>query len=140
MADIVTAYQFPIARKLRFGSGSKDTKHFPGVITLDGVDFDLRPGEVHVLFGETVPANPPRSRLSPCLANDGRIDSAARRSIASVHQRVSVASAPCFGILLVPQLTVEENLFLGAEITAESSSTARHPRKGARNSRPPDLR
>ena len=28
------------------------TRRFPGVLALDQVDFDLRPGEVHVLFGE----------------------------------------------------------------------------------------
>src|SRR5215469_14518907 len=28
------------------------SKRFPGVIALEGVDFDLRRGEVHVLFGE----------------------------------------------------------------------------------------
>jgi len=28
------------------------TKRFPGVIALNNVDFDLRPGEVHVLLGE----------------------------------------------------------------------------------------
>jgi len=28
------------------------SKHFPGVVALDKVDFTLRAGEVHVLFGE----------------------------------------------------------------------------------------
>src|SRR5258708_19568136 len=28
------------------------SKRFPGVLALDDVDFDLRAGEVHVLFGE----------------------------------------------------------------------------------------
>ena len=28
------------------------TKHFPGVLALDDVDFDLYEGEVHVLLGE----------------------------------------------------------------------------------------
>jgi len=27
------------------------SKRFPGVLALDDVDFDLRAGEVHVLFG-----------------------------------------------------------------------------------------
>ncbi|MCX5771420.1 MAG: ATP-binding cassette domain-containing protein, partial [Candidatus Hydrogenedentes bacterium] len=28
------------------------TKRFPGVVALDNVQFDLRPGEVHCLVGE----------------------------------------------------------------------------------------
>jgi ABC-type uncharacterized transport system ATPase subunit len=35
------------------------SKRFPGVVALDGVDLDVRQGEVHVLLGETAPANRP---------------------------------------------------------------------------------
>ena len=28
------------------------TKRFPGVVALDRINFDVRPGEVHVLLGE----------------------------------------------------------------------------------------
>ena len=35
------------------------TKDYPGLRALDNVDFDLRAGECHVLFGENGSANPP---------------------------------------------------------------------------------
>jgi len=28
------------------------TKRFPGVVAVDTVDFDMRPGEIHALVGE----------------------------------------------------------------------------------------
>jgi ribose transport system ATP-binding protein len=95
------------------------SKHYPGVDALVDVDFELRPGEVHALFGENGAgkstlisilsgANQPtrgeiRFRGEPImLANVG----AARvRGISAVYQEFS----------LVPQLTVAENLFLGDE-------------------------
>lgn len=35
------------------------TKRFPGVVALDGVDFELEKGEVHVLLGKTALARVP---------------------------------------------------------------------------------
>ena len=97
------------------------TKHYPGVDALVDVDFELAPGEVHVLFGENgagkstlisilAGANQPtRGRL---YANGQPVSfagvrEARARGISAVFQEFS----------LVPQMTVEENLFLGAEAT-----------------------
>jgi ribose transport system ATP-binding protein len=99
----------------------KISKHFPGVVALDGVDFDLRPGEVHVLFGENGAG---KSTLISLVAGvyrptAGRIEFRGETiDLASVHQaRQRGISAVFQEFSLVPQLTVEENLFLGAELT-----------------------
>jgi ABC-type sugar transport system ATPase subunit len=56
---------------------------FPGVRALDGVDFDVRPGEVHALIGENGAGKSTLIRiLSGEIAGYGgevRIDGAARR-------------------------------------------------------------
>jgi ribose transport system ATP-binding protein len=91
------------------------------VIALDGVDFDLRPGEVHVLFGENGAG---KSTLISLVAGvyrptDGRIEFRGETiELASVHQARQLGISAVFQeFSLAPQLTVEENLFLGAEIT-----------------------
>lgn len=98
------------------------TKRFPGVLALDAVDVDLRPGEVHVLFGENGAG---KSTLISIIAgvlrpDGGRISyRGAPIALQSVHHARSLGISAVFQeFSLVPQLTVEQNLFLGAETTS----------------------
>jgi ribose transport system ATP-binding protein len=98
----------------------KLSKHFPAVTALDRVDFDLRAGEVHVLFGENGAG---KSTLIQTLAgahrpNEGNIlVRGVPVSLESVHHARSLGISAVFQeFSLVPTLTVEENLFLGAEL------------------------
>ncbi len=97
------------------------SKEFPGVLALDRVDFDLQPGEVHVLFGENGAG---KSTLIQILAgvyrpSDGSIRFRGQRVVLQGvhHARMLGISAVFQEFSLVPTLTVEENLFLGAELT-----------------------
>ena len=107
-----------VAAPLLRGNGL--TKHFPGVTALDNVDFELRGGEVHVLFGENGAG---KSTLIHVLAgayqpNGGRIEFRGQTvALRSVHHARSLGISAVFQeYSLVPTLTVEENLFLGAEL------------------------
>jgi simple sugar transport system ATP-binding protein len=97
------------------------TKRFPGVIALDGVDFRLRPGEIHALMGENGAG---KSTLIKVLTglyspDGGRIllrgnpihcktpSQAQAVGISTVYQEVN----------LVPELSVAENLYLGRQPT-----------------------
>jgi ribose transport system ATP-binding protein len=113
------------------------TKRFPGVLALDQVDFELRPGEVHVLFGENGAG---KSTLISIVAGALRPDagSVAFRGepiqLHSVHHARSLGISAVFQeFSLVPQMTVEENLFLGAEATSGGLLNKRelHRRAGA---------
>jgi ribose transport system ATP-binding protein len=97
------------------------SKHFPGVVALDNVNFDLKPGEVHVLFGENGAG---KSTLISLVAgvyrpSAGRIELRGQAlDLSTVHQARQLGISAVFQeFSLVPQLTVEENLFLGAELT-----------------------
>jgi ribose transport system ATP-binding protein len=96
-------------------------KRFPGVDALVDVDFELKAGEAHILFGENGAG---KSTLISIMAgvyrpSSGRISLNDREvEFASVHEaRQSGISAVFQEFSLIPQLTVEENMFLGSEIT-----------------------
>lgn len=97
------------------------SKDYPGVRALDAVNFDLRPGEVHVLFGENGAG---KSTLISILAGANQPSSGEILVRGETVTLESVHDARSFGISavfqefsLIPQMTVEENLFLGAEHT-----------------------
>jgi ribose transport system ATP-binding protein len=96
-------------------------KVFPGVVALDGVDLSLQAGDVHMLLGENGAG---KSTLMKILSGAYRKDAgeirihgrpveidgprdALARGIRIIYQELS----------LVPQLSVAENIFLGAAPT-----------------------
>jgi ribose transport system ATP-binding protein len=98
------------------------TKHFSGVRALDGVDLDVRPGEVHCLLGQNGAG---KSTLIKVLAGAHRPDAgtvhwqgepanlstpvaALRTGIATMYQELDV----------VDGLTVAENIYLGHELAS----------------------
>lgn len=97
------------------------SKAFPGVQALDGVDFDVHGGEVHVLFGENGAG---KSTLINIIAGTFPPDAGTFRFRGEEMRGLTPHKARLRGISpvfqefsLVPELTVEENLFLGREIS-----------------------
>ena len=112
------------------------SKRFPGVVALEGVDFDLRRAEVHVLFGENGAG---KSTLINIIAGTYPADTGTfkyrGREIVYLtpHGARVIGISPVFQeFSLVPELTVEENLFLGRELTAGGFLNRRAMRARAR--------
>jgi ribose transport system ATP-binding protein len=111
MAPVATSTPLLALRGIR--------KAFPGVVALDGVDFELLPGEVHVLLGENgagkstlmkiISGAVPRDE-GEILVDGAPIEidgprAALALGIAIIYQELN----------LVSHLTVAENIFLGRE-------------------------
>jgi ribose transport system ATP-binding protein len=95
------------------------TKRFPGVTALDGVDFELERGEVHVILGENGAG---KSTLIKMLSGAYQPDEGEILFEGEPVRIPSAAVAQGLGIStiyqefnLVPQLTVAENVFLGRQ-------------------------
>ncbi|WP_240675118.1 sugar ABC transporter ATP-binding protein [Cellulomonas endophytica] len=108
-------------------------KHFPGAKALDGVDLEVRPGEVHCLLGQNGAG---KSTLIKVLAGAHRPDSgeitwagepltltspvaALRAGIATMYQELDV----------VDGLTVAENVYLGHELATAGVTQRRTVRR-----------
>lgn len=95
------------------------TKRFPGTLALDGVDFDLREGEVHVLLGENGAGKSTLMKiLSGAYSKDaGEIELFGRKvEIQGPAHARSLGIAVIYQELnLIPHLSVAENIFLGRE-------------------------
>jgi general nucleoside transport system ATP-binding protein len=100
------------------------TKRYPGVVANDGIDLDLRSGEIHALLGENGAGKSTLMNILYGLAvpDEGSIlidgtpvdilgpRDAIDRGISMVHQH----------FMLVPVLTVAENILLGDETMANA--------------------
>src|SRR6188508_3866522 len=97
------------------------TKRYPGVVANDDINLEIRPGEIHALLGENGAGKTTLMNVLYGLAvpDEGEIlldgnpvkiagpTDAIDRGISMVHQH----------FMLVPVLTVAENIILGEEIT-----------------------
>ena len=93
-------------------------KRFPGVMALDGVDLDIRAGEIHALVGENGAG---KSTLVKALAGIHAPDGGTMTFDGAPYTPASAADGLAAGIsvvhqelALLPYLTVAENLFLRA--------------------------
>src|SRR3954452_808860 len=94
-------------------------KTFPGVRALDGVDLDVRPGEVHCLLGQNGAG---KSTLIKVLAGAHQPDAGTitwlgeQVDLANPQAAMSLGIATIYQELdLVSGLTVADNIFLGRE-------------------------
>lgn len=96
-------------------------KEFPGVRALDGVCFDVRPGEVHALCGENGAGKSTLMKIISGLYPFGTYEgdlvvNGEIRRFATIKESQAAGVAIVFQELsLVKELSVAENIFLGRE-------------------------
>jgi ribose transport system ATP-binding protein len=97
-------------------------KEYPGVLALDGVDFEVHPGEVHCLLGENGAG---KSTLMKVLSGALRADGGKILLEGAEVTIDSPTTAQALGIgmiyqdfKLVPELSAAENIMLGHESLA----------------------
>src|SRR5262245_58472609 len=94
-------------------------KTFPGVVALDGVDFDLARGEVHILLGENGAGKSTLMKImSGAYQKDGGEIFWENRAIEiknPKHARQLGISIIYQEFNLIPHLSAGENIFLGHE-------------------------
>ncbi len=93
------------------------TKTFPGVLALDRIDFDLYPGEVHVLLGENGAG---KSTLMKVLAGAYQPDAGTIELCERPVRLANPRQAQRLGVGIIyqefnlaPYLSVAQNIFLG---------------------------
>lgn len=106
-------------KDVAFLETSRLSKSYPGVQALDQVDFELRRGEVHILFGENGAG---KSTLISLLAGANQPSGGEIRfegkpvTFANVHEARELGISAVFQeFSLIPQMSVAENILLGAE-------------------------
>jgi ribose transport system ATP-binding protein len=98
------------------------SKRYPGVVALDGVSLEVRPGEVHALVGENGAG---KSTMMKILAGAERADTGEIEINGEAVQIQSPQDAMDRGVNiiyqefnLVPHLSAAENIYLGREPAA----------------------
>jgi simple sugar transport system ATP-binding protein len=105
--------------------GRKLTKQFPGVLANDHIDFHLKPGEVHAILGENGAGKTTLMNIffGLQLPDSGETIIQGKRVILT-HPAIAIAHGIGMvhqNFMLIPHLTVTENIVLGREPTKQGT-------------------